>query len=699
MDRQTRKFLSPKFHRTITLPEVAGSAERVETVASRKPNVADTNQLAIDAKTPAYSAPTATGSVREQIADLTSRVQVYETLLLTLYPRLDPPSAQHVDKTLHMVRISKSLILSYIDNIQLSSQQTPCGPQAADRPVPLLRTLAFGEEDLSHNKIVQSIGIIGQLSGMAWLYRLKRHLHQDSSKSTRDQPDWLSISSVNYFLDDTEFSVSDNVDLSWWPPQPTADQLVHLYFQTVHPAFPIIGRPVFLDQYQRFYSSPKARPGNRWLSLLNLIFAIAARHSTMVNCQIPCGNNDESVYFSRAWLLSTGSAAPMDHPDLQQVQIEGLTAMYLLSVGHVSRSWRAIGNAIRSAITMGLNFPISTSRISQQSKETRYRLWWALFVLETDLCVMTGRPPSTNMIDCATPLPAPFQEDNLDNDSVAKLLVNPEARNTIINSILSNGWRVPLGADIAISMHLKQPKLSEKKQVEAIEQELAETPPPNTSLYFLFLVDLTFIMREAIATLYAPAAAQRSWHNMETAATALSEKADRFLSRLPSELQFTNICLSQPFIRQRFSLAFYFYSTKLIISHPCFCRMAYSPPNTGPLSPICSNLATQCVDVAGQMLNVLPDSLDIIHLYGFPPWWDVFHRVMQSKVVLLVHLCTHNQLDSDEIKKISETVNKAARWLKKMSSHDPSSSRSLHACKDLVSRHDPKLGLGLDLDD
>jgi hypothetical protein len=197
--------------------------------------------------------------------------------------------------------------------------------------------LAFGEEDLSHDKIVQSIGIMGQLSGMAWLYRLKHHLHQDSSKTAKDHPDGPSISSVNYFMDDTEFPVSDDVDLSWWPPHPTADRLVHLYFQTVHPAFPVIGKSVFLDQYQRFYSSPNARPGKRWLTLLNLIFAIAARHSTINNCQIPSDNNDHAVYFSRAWRLSTGSATPMGHPDLQQVQIEGLTAMYLLSVGHVNR--------------------------------------------------------------------------------------------------------------------------------------------------------------------------------------------------------------------------------------------------------------------------------------------------------------------------------------------------------------------------
>jgi hypothetical protein len=302
-------------------------------------------------------------------------------------------------------------------------------------------------------------------------------------------------------------------------------------------------------------------------------------------------------------------------------------------------------------------------------------------------------------MDCATPLPAPFQEDNLGNDGIAKLLVDPEARNTFINSVLSNGWRASLGGDMVIAMHLKQSKLSEKKQLEAVDQELDKTLAPNTSLYFLFLVDLMFIMREAIAILYAPAAAQRSWHNIETAGFMLSENADRWLSRLPSDFDFTNIRPGQPFIRQRISLAFNFYTTKLIISLPCFCRMAYLLPNTDLLGPICRTLATQCVNVAGQMLNVLPDSLDMTQLYGFPPWWDVFHHVMRSKVVLLVHLCTQNLLDSDEIKNISETINKAVRWLKKLSLHDPSSSRALHVCKDLISRHDPKLGLGLDIED
>ncbi|KAJ5157815.1 uncharacterized protein N7482_008915 [Penicillium canariense] len=78
--------------------------------------------------------------VQKQIADLTSRVQIYETLLNTLYPRLDPPSAQLVDLTLHKSR----------DTLW------PSGRRQID---PIAR---FGEEDLSHNKVVQSIDIMGQ---------------------------------------------------------------------------------------------------------------------------------------------------------------------------------------------------------------------------------------------------------------------------------------------------------------------------------------------------------------------------------------------------------------------------------------------------------------------------------------------------------------------------------------------------------
>lgn len=112
--------------------------------------------------------------------------------------------------------------------------------------------MAYGQKDLYGNRIVQSIEIVGALSSMAWLYQLKCHLHNDNLETARDHADCHSISSVNYCLDDLDILISDNVDLSWRRPWLFADHLVHTYFQAVHPAFPVIGKPVFLQQYQMF---------------------------------------------------------------------------------------------------------------------------------------------------------------------------------------------------------------------------------------------------------------------------------------------------------------------------------------------------------------------------------------------------------------------------------------------------------------
>jgi hypothetical protein len=78
-------------------------------------------------------------------------------------------------------------------------------------------------------------------------------------------------------------------------------------------------------------------PGKRWLAILNLVFAIAAKHSLLADSQ-PEGDVDApSLFFARAWWLSIDNVALMEHPNLEQVQVEGLAAFYLLSAGQVNK--------------------------------------------------------------------------------------------------------------------------------------------------------------------------------------------------------------------------------------------------------------------------------------------------------------------------------------------------------------------------
>lgn len=176
------------------------------------------------------------------------------------------------------------------------------------------------------------------------MYRLKQELNQvppvpgDSCSTTpKDNRDFDSVATVNYFLDDIGILVNSDVDLSQRPTRAVADQLLDRYFQIVQPTFPVIGKLIYLSQYRKYYSNALVFPGKRWLAILNLMFALAAKYSELAQEDTEDTLGSHSVYFSRAWGLSVSDAALLDHPNLQQVQVEGLTSFYLLSVGQINR--------------------------------------------------------------------------------------------------------------------------------------------------------------------------------------------------------------------------------------------------------------------------------------------------------------------------------------------------------------------------
>jgi hypothetical protein len=62
-----------------------------------------------------------------------------------------------------------------------------------------------------------------------------------------------------------------------------------------------------------------------------MIYTIASRHAHLT--QAPwCGDErDHLVFLAQARILSMNRDTLFNHPNLQQVQIEGLTAFYLLA--------------------------------------------------------------------------------------------------------------------------------------------------------------------------------------------------------------------------------------------------------------------------------------------------------------------------------------------------------------------------------
>ncbi|KAH2824465.1 hypothetical protein KXW76_004561 [Aspergillus fumigatus] len=619
------------------------------------------------------------------------RVQFYEALLRDIYPKLEPQSAQYVEQILKEQNPDKE---------QFSGQRTATPSPAlrlsdaarVSSPIFSLGALDYTSEDFNRDEKIQAMGFVGEHSEIAWIYRLKRLLEQVSVGSKEIDTDRQSVASASFFLDDSDITVLDDIDLSQRPAQTVADQLVDEYFQVVHPSFPIIGKLVFLRQYRSFYSSPHVRPGKRWLAVLNLVFAIGARCSRYSQGDNGGVTDDETLYFSRAWRLSMSDIALLDHPNLQQVQVEGLTSFYLLSVGQVNRSWRICGISLRSAVTMGLNLRSESNTIAHVSKETRYRVWWSLFMLDISLCVITGRPPSSSDEFCTTPPPLPFKEEDFSDDRVVQLIADHEARGLFTEAL----GKTTATAETALTPDLSDHPSNMNRDCEQVASSAIESLTPNISLYFLYNVELDLILREAVVTLYAPGAARKSWHEIELSIVTLNSKADVWLSRLPAAFHFETG--ARVFERQRLNLAFCFYSTKIIIAQPCLSRLTRQAPGSEPPGVACETMATMCVDFAAQMLNLLPTIPQASWVYRVSPWWCFLHYLMQSTTVLLTQILLLSEAGTVKYNRVLEQLSKATRWLSELSTNDPSSARAWLFCRDLISQHAPELDLGASIE-
>lgn len=207
------------------------------------------------------------------------------------------------------------------------------------------------EEDFNRSERMRAMGFMGKHSEIMWMLRLKRAVNQGahlakglslpqsstSSSQIRSSPGDSALTSMSYYLDDLNISVSSPVDPYQLPSRQTADRLFSVYLELIHPSFPIIGKSAFISQYKLLFDRPGAKPGNTWLAILNMIFAIADRHSHHFLAEWRGNPEEHLVYLTRARTLSMDGDALFRHPDLQQVQVEGLISFYLLATGQINR--------------------------------------------------------------------------------------------------------------------------------------------------------------------------------------------------------------------------------------------------------------------------------------------------------------------------------------------------------------------------
>lgn len=559
------------------------------------------------------------------------------------------------------------------------------------------------EEDFNRCEESRTTGFMGKNSEVTWLQKLRQEnkfgnaTQPDSEEEFKKKTGGFTVNESSYHLDDFSIYISEAIDRYDIPPRETADLLFNAYLESVHPSFPIIGKITFSSQYRKFMEGPSASPGERWLAILNMIFAIGARYSHLIQAEWRGDERDHLVYFSRARLLSLNGNTMFNHPDLQQVQVSGLIAFYLMATSQINRAWTIGGIAVRAAIALGINMRNDSVRTPDTSKEIRYRVWWSLYTLEHQLSMMTGRPASTADEACTTPLPVPLEEDGFQSPHAVHLLGAEMQKNARYPGPL---YRSPNNSGSVSSSSVRSRSASKPTSEsrsplipQHIDFEWAKNVTPCHSLYFLLYIQLNKLAQSVLQRLYTPAAIQTSWSQIQSLISELDQKLADWHSNLPIIFDFKRKQRDHNFVQQRMCLGFFYYGTRIIIHRPCLCRLDRKLPSQSAKSKDFNRTsAASCVDSAREMLQMLPDEPNAVGLNRIGPWWCLVHCLMQATVVVLLELSLRAHHMPEEAENIFEAAKKAVRWQHSLGEESYSARRAWNLCNKMLREAAPKIG-------
>lgn len=297
-------------------------------------------------------------------------------------------------------------------------------------------------------------------------------------------------------------------------------------------------------------------------------------------------------------------------------------------------------------------------------------------MVEHTLGSMTGRATaiSTNMY--TTQLPLPLDEDHLSEPPATVLLGDLGIREKRVDMAMT-------------SPHIRHPDRQQTEDSLAGRAWL-QSLPVNPSLYFLYYCDLTVVNQEILDHIYSPENATVSWEDIKGNIDRLKANVDAWLSSLPPGLDFTSVKdENQQTYWAKTNLAFHYHSTRIMLGRPCLCRHNPNRPDKErslDQQGFSHDVAVMTLESAMQMLDLLPDQPNSVHLYQFCPWWCFLHYIMQTATVIILELscrCVHMP---DRKSSLVQSAKKSVRWLYMMSTHCIASHRAWKLCESAVRR-------------
>ena len=353
--------------------------------------------------------------------------------------------------------------------------------------------------------------------------------------------------------------------------------------------------------------------------------------------------------------------------------------------------------AIRAATALGINMRNESSKTPDSLKEIRYRVWWALYMLEQQLGNLTGRRTSVSDDDCTAPLPVPYEEDQFQSPAAASLLSNDMqrgGRNPTTTSHSPNAANSTPASDRSRSGFFFLIFMCRSSSTQQFpEIPWAKNVSPNSSLYFLHYVQLGRLNQDVLGKLYTNLAPLRKWSQVQSTISELNTNIESWCRSLPAGFDFKRKQRDREFLEPRLSLAFFYYSTRMTINRPCLCRLEEKIRNQSFKSKEFNRVtAAQCVKSAQEMLHLVPDEPNIVGLNSVGPWVQILHYLVQAATVLMLELSFRSTHMPQEAETLLDAAMKAVRWLHQMGEDNASARRAWHLCNSMLRGVAPKIG-------
>ncbi|KAH0420387.1 cutinase transcription factor 1 alpha [Colletotrichum camelliae] len=246
------------------------------------------------------------------------------------------------------------------------------------------------------------------------------------------------------------------------PPPEVVDQLVRIFFDTTHVAFPVFDR----QKFSRLYLQGQASP-----LVLQTIFLLGFMVGSDDLIQAG-GFNDRATARETHYLrVKALYDADYDSDRMNVVACLLLIGFWWAGYDEQKDHCHWVGCATTFAQSMGMHRSMSQSTFSPHTKSLRKRVWWAIYTRERHLSAAFGRPCRIRDEDCDV---EPLAEDdfNFDLDYDERLI--PAQQEYHISYVIEMTRLAAILGDVLISEFSPRRPMTEQFETQTLKERLLQ---------------------------------------------------------------------------------------------------------------------------------------------------------------------------------------------------------------------------------